>query len=344
MVVKVREREFNQITDALIDFSKQFFGEGLENKYGYLLCGQYLLPVKGGGITRDFLENLLRPRRWPRAYVWLPFMANSIRVKNNLRVLGCGKDQKLTIKIALVGLSRAGCLRREIKARRLLAGALRPSFGVPDIKRYDRKNGGWITEDMIVPTKGGRPAAEEFIYDHAVEFYRSTCRHHRVFSRKFCGFNVSELLRYLPDSGRGFASDYWMTAQWPVAFCHGDLSPDNMIRNTQGRLFVVDWEAACVMPVAADLRKIYTRHSDIRKDVLAMLASLSKDQKDIVQPEIQMALGLAADIAMREKNQEKMIQYYRQAREMSAKRSRQFFDAEIEKNQNLIKELCEGVK
>ncbi len=98
------------------------------------------------------------------------------------------------------------------------------------------------------------------------------------------------------------------------------------------------------MPVAADLRKIYTRHSDVRKDVLDMLASLSKAQSDIVQPEIQMALVLAADIATREKNKEKMIQYYRQAREMSAKRSRQFFDAEIEKNQTLIEELCEGVK
>ncbi len=343
-MVKVREREFSQITDALTDFSKHFFGEGLENKYGYLLCGQYLLPVKGGGVTQSFLENLLRPRRWPRAYVGLPFMANSIRVKNNLRVLGCGKDQKLTIKIALVGLSRAGCLRREIKARRLLAGALRPSFGVPDIKRYDRRNGCWITEDMIVQAKGGRPAAEEFIREHALEFYLSTCRHHRVFSRKFCGFNVSEILHYLPDSGRGFASDYWITAQWPIAFCHGDLSPDNMMRNTQGKLFIVDWEGACVMPVAADLRKIYTRYPEMRRHVLVMLASLSKTQRDIVQPEIQMALVLAADTATREKNKEKMIQYYRQAREMSAKRSRQFFDAEIEKNQTLINELCEGVE
>ncbi len=343
-MVKVREREFGQIIDALTDFSKSFFGEGLENKYGYFLCGQYLLPVKRTVLTRAFLENLLRPRRWPRAYVGLPFLANSIRVKNNLRVLGCGKDQNQTIKIALVGLSRAGCLRREIKARRLLEGALRPSFGVPDINRYDRKNGCWITEDMIVQAKGGRPLAEEFIRDHALDFYRSTCRHRKVFSRKIYGVKVSEVLRYLPDNGSAFASDYWITAQWPVAFCHGDLSPDNMIRSHLGRLFVVDWEAACVMPVAADLRKIYTRQPDIRSDVLHMLASLSKNQADVVQPEIQMALVLAADSVLREKNRDKMIQYYMQAREMSAKRSRQFFVAEIGKNQTMIEELCEGVK
>ena len=225
-----------------------------------------------------------------------------------------------------------------------MAGALRPSFGVPDIKRYDRRNGCWITENMIVQAKGGRPLAEEFIRDHGLEFYRLTCRHRDVYSRKIYGMKISEVLRYLPDSGRAFASDYWMTAQWPVAFCHGDLSPDNMMRNTLGKLFVVDWEGACVMPVAADLRKIYTRHSEIRRHVLALLASLSENQADIVQPEIQMALVLAADTALREKNREKMIQYYMQAREMSAKRSRQFFVAEIEKNQTLIKDLCEGVK
>jgi len=291
-------------------------------------------------LVQSLQEILFRPRRWPRAYVGLPFLVNSIIVKNNLRLFGCGEKQNLSVKLALSGLKRAGCLRREIKARRLLTETLRPSFGVPNMSRYDRQNGRWIAEDMVIQTKGGRPLAEEFIQDHALAFYRSTSRLHCVSGRKVHGLCVSEIIRYLPKRGCRLDLDNVLRAKWPIALCHGDLSPDNMMRNQQGKLFVADWEKACVMPVAADLRKIYTRCPQVRSDVLRTLGALCAPETNAVLPEIQMALVLAADIALSNRNRDVMVQYFMQARGMSARRARQHLENSIKKNEALIQELC----
>jgi len=113
-----------------------------------------------------------------------------------------------------------------------------------------------------------------------------------------------------------------------------------MMRSQQGKLFIADWETACVMPVAADLRKIYTRHPEVRSDVLHTLAALSSPETSAVVPEIQMALVLAADIALSKKNQDSMVEYFMQARGMSAKRARQHLGNSIKGNEALIQELC----
>lgn len=342
MTIKVRERELSQIVDALNDFSKHFWGTQKET-YGYLLCGQQLRPVKSSGLIPFVLSNLLRPRRWPRAYIRLPFRAGSIRVKNNLRLFDCGQDQELSVKLTLPGLLRDGSLRREIRARRIYAGPLRPSFDVPAIRDYDKPNGRWIAEDMVVQGKDGRSLVDEFITDHALDFYRATCRLQKIANRKIYGMSISEITDFLPNNKSCFELDKFQSAKLPTALCHGDLSAGNMMRDQQGILFVVDWEKARVMPVAADLRKLYTRYPQARSDILQILTTLSSEDPHSAPPEVQMSLVLAADSALSEKNRDKMVQYYMQARGMGAKRAHKHFEDAMLKNQALIQELSKNV-
>jgi Ser/Thr protein kinase RdoA (MazF antagonist) len=87
-------------------------------------------------------------------------------------------------------------------------------------------------------------------------------------------------------------------ARWPVGICHGDLHAGNLLKGSDGRIWLVDWELAGVRPVVIDLAHLYLRIPDLKPVILDILAALDPEGAGMV-PVQQLALGSAFQLRKR---------------------------------------------
>lgn len=242
-------------------------------------------------------KAVLRKRRIPKLF-HLPFQCNSIRIKHNLRIFGFGPSKDLSVKIAVNSALRVGSLYREIKARKLLNNK-QLSF-IPSIVEYDPK-GKWVVDELITASNNISYAdkAGEFINKHALSFYQATARAKPL--RR--SFNL-EAIKETPEI---FANKVDLDHKWPVALCHGDLSPGNMLLDNNNQLYLVDWELAGVRPVAFDVLNIFIKYPEYRNNILAMLNDLSSEKE--LDSNLQIGLALANYIYDIKQNMERNINY-----------------------------------
>ena len=86
--------------------------------------------------------------------------------------------------------------------------------------------------------------------------------------------------------------------KWLVALCHNDLGRSNLLTGRDGRLWLLDWENAGVVPVFADLGRLYLDHPHLKETLLDVLRSLDPG-RETLPPVHQLALGAAFEVERR---------------------------------------------
>ena len=291
------QSQTEQVVRKLIEFDTEY-GRNKGTFFRYIQFGDLLLPlsklfntpalavkavskVAGGDFT-------LQPA------IKLPFLCHSVWICTNLRIYEYNSDRNLTVKIALDNIFRRGLLLREVRARKLVAAKAEIDNLIPEIIEFDRAGGKWIVEEMIRESKENcsrAEKAEEFIAQIARPFYQATVRLKPL--SKYIAENPFDSMERSLAEIIIKAQSYELEYLWPVALCHGDLSPDNMIINEKSRLYLVDWEFAALNPVAYDLAKIYNNYPELRNKILDLLATITGDSKRSLNPNLQMAVALA---------------------------------------------------
>ncbi len=320
---KVRGHDLNYLISQLTKFNSEHNSAG-KSICRYILLGESIYPFKT--IIRHpkrLAKLILRKRNMP--VIRLPFCCTSIRIKNNLRIFGYGSNNNFSAKIAVASSYRKGSLFREIKARKILSN-YQLDF-MPKIIEYDR-NGKWVVEELLIEPKATTKAskAQEFIYCHALPFYSATSRLHPL--------NKSFRRETIKDMPEIILNNIDFNDRWPVALCHGDLSPGNMVRHNNGQLYVVDWESSGVKPVAYDVSKIYMNYPELRIKVLDLLKELSYEQG--IDPKVQIGLALANKIS--NIKQGRLVKYHVD-RGLSKQNAIEKMNDSVSMYQNLLSEL-----
>jgi aminoglycoside phosphotransferase (APT) family kinase protein len=98
-----------------------------------------------------------------------------------------------------------------------------------------------------------------------------------------------------------------------VGLCHGDLNRDNLLCAEDGRLWLIDWERAGVIPLAQDLGRLYVIDPKLKSAILDLLGSLDP-AREALSPVHQLALGAAFELFKHIRSRAWCLDY-----EMSAK-------------------------
>jgi len=272
-------------------------GGNCNQLYRYVRVGYELLPLLNlsrkpvVGLKAAARLTLSQGIRWQS--LKLPFLAKKVGISNNLRIFGYDNNDQVTVKVAMPNHFRRGNLLREVRARKLVTEKMGKRTICPRLLSYERKDGRWLIEEML------EEEGQTSLHDKALEFLKEYCQDFYRLSQSIkpinrCGYNrhLSILEESLAAKISGY-KDFDPGKYWPVALCHNDLCPENMIKSRNGRLFVIDWEFAAYNPVAYDLAKLYTKHPALREDILAALEHFSKQNSPFLDAHLQLAIALA---------------------------------------------------
>jgi hypothetical protein len=190
----------------------------------------------------------------------LPLPARGIRVKNNIRVFFDPAQQALkavTAKIAIQSSHRTGTLKQEIEARQRLSDNETSHFAVPRVIRHDAASHGWLEEEFIEAQSGiaDHDMVKSFLRDAALPIYRNFRQSLRVIDAlPSLGLEAPVMESLLMEQNVDLGV---LEKRWTASFIHGDLSPANMLRGIDNRLYLIDWELSEFAPIAWDLKKIF---------------------------------------------------------------------------------------
>lgn len=278
---------------------------------------------------------------WP-CLLWINVPSASIRIKHNAHVFfpgpgASGKHPHFRIsgKIALPSKNRKGSLAREIIARRF-AKAHFPGINIPKILMYDRRNPVWFEEEYICSGEfDDRDAATTFLSGCALDLYKPCARPRPLawFANK-ARVHLQEVLGTFVEIGMPLDEKY-LGGTLPVAFLHGDLAPSNMILDPQNRLFLLDWEKACVGPIAWDLRKVFKHDPGAALGVLR-----SCGPGCTIPPLTQIQLMLAAEIVLMRREWTERIEYHREQLGHSRDQAKKMLQDQEKKRLNQLRDLC----
>ena len=272
-------------------------GDSCNQLYRYVRVGYELLPLLN--LSREPVVGLKTAAklvlsqgiRWQS--LRLPFLAKKVGISNNLRIFGYDNNDQVTVKVAMPNHFRRGNLLREVRARKLVTEKMGKRTICPRLIAYERKDGRWLIEEML------EEEGQASLHDKALEFLKEYCQDFYRISEKSkpvnrCGYD--KRLSILEESLAAKISghkDFQPDKNWPVALCHNDLCPENMVKSRDGRLHVIDWEFAAYNPVAYDLAKLYTKHPALREDILAALEYFSRHNGPFLDANLQLAIALA---------------------------------------------------
>jgi Phosphotransferase enzyme family len=274
----------------------------------------------------------------------LPLPARSIRVKNNIRVFfdPVGRESKtLTAKIAIQSAHRTGTLKQEIEARHRLSDQETSRFAVPRVIRHDVVNYAWFEEEFIEARPGiaDSDMVDTFLRDAALPIYENFRQSQNVINtlpKLELEADVMESLLLEQNVDHGV-----LEKRWTASFIHGDLSPANMLRGIDNRLYLIDWELSDIAPVAWDLKKIF--HIN-KRGVLDVLDALRRP--DEMTSAEQMQVALACELAFLRKNSESRFSYLMSNRNKSASAAQAMMNSHDKTLVDLIRELGkhDGIK
>jgi hypothetical protein len=247
-----------------------------------------------GASQRYFLsgKQLLREDLAARAgipggvAVFLPFAAERITIKTNLRVFGLAKLPGVTAKVMLMSRGARPSVLRDVHGRRIAAEYLRDRIRVPAVHRHDRRHANWLLEEFVAGKIADNVDFHTVVVPYAREFILPLARMRRIRRAP----RVLPLIDALEYSLRSLFPRIDANAMWPVSYAHNDLNDDNLLLTADGRLWILDWELSGVAPVAADLGRVYLRSPDSREPILALLAAADPEGVALA-PRHQLALG-----------------------------------------------------
>jgi hypothetical protein len=247
-----------------------------------------------GASQRYFLsgKQLLREDLAARAgipggvAVFLPFAAERITIKTNLRVFGLARLPRLTAKVMLISHGARPSVLRDVRGRRIAAEHLKGRIRVPTVRHYDRRGANWLLEDFIAGEIAAAADLGSFIGTYAQQFILPLARMRRIRGAP----RVRPLVDVLEYSLRSLFPKIGTEAVWPVAYSHNDLNPDNLLKTADGGVQVLDWELSGVAPIAAELGQVYLRSPESRELILAILAAVDPERIGL-PPHHQLALG-----------------------------------------------------
>jgi hypothetical protein len=219
--------------------------------------------------------------------VFLPFVAQRISLKSNLRIVGIDGMPGTTAKVMLASHGARPSVLRDVRGRRvLLAHVANSSVGIPVVRSYDRNHARWLLEDFIPGREATDADLSAFVAQHAASVTLPLARLARVRRAPRLG----PMIDALDWSLRAMFPPVGNDAMWPVAFSHNDLNPDNLLIDAGQRMWLLDWEISGVAPLVADLGRVYLRLPDLRGTILALLAAADPEGRAL-PPRHQLALG-----------------------------------------------------
>lgn len=333
-MITVRGHALASVLSALeaVDFTDKEYGRVSCN---YRLCGDQLIRTRTPGGLLRFVRSL-GMRDAPT--VRLPFRADRILIKNNIRAFGLrSTNKKTTAKVALSGPMRKGNLLREIRAHRFLR-KINSGIRVPRLESYDRRSGHWLLEQQIEEKKTvpRELKAQSFLTGNASRFYGHTARLRSINDR--LSAEAFERLRIALPRKAAAASLFGL--RWPVAFSHGDLSAGNMLWcRAEDAVYLVDWEKAGVRSVAADLRKLFAKFPVLREPILHLIRDLAPTTPRTAPPKVQMAVALAEEVALAHRQRQQRLDYLTSSRTRNYQEARAKFGRKLSCHERLIEEL-----
>ncbi len=286
------------------------------------------------GASRAVLKGL---KDGLPALLRLPASVDTLRVKNNARLFcrdRSGGGPAVTVKIGLESVSRGGSLAREIKAHKLLCGDRREGISIPRLVRY-APNLTWLVEEFVqrCPERDREAKAELFLRRDAKHLYAPFVRSRAVsLFLRGNGIAADEVVELFASAGTTLPKSV-LSATWPVALLHGDLSEGNMIATREGKLYVVDWEKFRRGPVAWDMRKLF---HILPREVHALLNSLLGDHD--LDADMQMRIVSAAELILVARKRAKKITYLTADRGVTEARARELIERQAMKRIDVIKQ------
>lgn len=272
------------------------------------------------GAVRGLLNSL---KDGPPALLRLPRSVDTLRIKNNARLFcreHAGASPTVTAKIGLQSLNRRGSLAREIKAHKLLAS--RNAASIPRLIRYG-PNLTWFIEELVrrCPERDKDTKAELFLQSFARKLYAPFARSRGVsFFLRANRISAHELAQTFASAGSDLPQSA-LSATWPVALLHGDLSEGNMIASEDGKLYVIDWEKFRRGPVAWDMRKLFRL---CPAKVYALLESL-RGPRDL-DPVMQMRIVSAVELILSVRGRTRKITYLTEHRGVPGERAEELIE------------------
>jgi hypothetical protein len=277
------------VCDRLRRFAAEYRAGGASARYvltNGALVNERLVHGDAGLVMR----TLSRQRRLH--VVELPFSAERVLVKSNIRIIGLGRRAELVAKIQLRH-SLGTSLRREVRTNLILSRLVeshpelgrRRGFAIPRVVRSSAQQR-WLIEERAPGVMATEADVAAFLARYGRPFYGLTARPRAwrpVDEREQL---VAEAARLVP----GAAVD---PGEQPVvvALCHGDLTRTNLLRGAGG-IWLVDFEVTRVMPLAFDLANTAGHFPALAGLALAILRQVTA-AKGVASAERQFLLGLA---------------------------------------------------
>jgi hypothetical protein len=270
--------------------------------------------------------------------VSLPFSALRITVQVHARIYGLCGSSSMTAKVALIEPMPGKSFFRDVRARRMVEPFLAGSgMSVPAIVRADPARG-WLVEEFVEGADATEADLARYLAQSAC-LYTPTVRVKPLSTspqnRLLIAALKTVLSRIAPPLA-AVADDAW----WPTVFCHGDITTSNVLSGAEGRLWLIDWEAAKFYPLAAELGWMYVAHPVLKMPILGLIARLTPDDRRLLSPVSQLAVGAALALKRRQRLRDVTVRQSTQSGEKSPEAAVAKFERQMARARDAIADLA----
>jgi hypothetical protein len=294
-MLKIASHDLVKIVERLSRFARDAGIGG--DKETYVQFRNELLPRRAVEADSVLLMRVFNAHRRLMP-MDLPFSARRIHIRHNARILGLRRIPGTTARVQLAAKQIAESTFRECRVRRIVSAHLDQAGGlrIPDLRAWDRR-GHWLIEDEIEGSLADAAAMARFVERHMAALYRPSARPRRIrrltVMKPFID-GLQGVLAKLAPAFPPISND----ARWLVGLCHNDLHAANFVIDRGDRFWLIDWEKAGVVPLAADFGNVYLEHPELKAPLLKLLAAFDPSGETL--PVVhQLALGAAYHLQFR---------------------------------------------
>jgi hypothetical protein len=289
-MLRIGPYDLEFVCDRLRRFAAEYRAGGPAARYvlaNGALVNERLVHADAGLMMRTLSQH----RRLHT--VELPFTAERVLVKSNIRIIGLGRRAELVAKLQLRH-SPGTSLRREVRTNLILSRLVenhpelgrQRGFAIPRIVR-SHAAGRWMIEERAPGAMATDAGVAAFLARYGRPFYALTAR-----PRSWRPVDGRE--RLVAEAERLVPGVRMESGDHPAIFalCHGDLTTTNLMRDDGGAIWLVDFEVTRVMPLAFDLANTAANFPELAGLALAILRQIAEVQR-VGSADQQFLLGLA---------------------------------------------------
>ncbi len=260
-----------------------------EEKTSYTLIRKNVFPTRNllsyKNIIRN-IENIIR-LKIDFNVTELDFYCDSIIIKSNLRIQNLNRTN---VSVKLYSHKKNRSLSGEVEARKILKEKVPGIRLAPELINYDEADAGWIVEEYVELALFQHSKIRKLVRDLLPKLYGNTCSQDRFAIEGF-PFLQNTRNTKIKDLIETFTSKNYSL---PHAYCHGDMTKSNILKDTKGNVLISDWENAGYRPILTDLSRLYLHHKDVRDEIISLLDSCSGQDRKSIPSRLQIAIGLEA--------------------------------------------------